>query len=171
MDERIEREIRNLKEEYGRIRESAGSLRELVHEPIDTPIRVDFWELSERELDQEMGERLSRLNDDIDCRPPSDISSHRRVIGPLIVLAKKMMKKIFSPDTDKLFVRQNRFNGDLVAFHLASFIRLRHLEKRIDELEERSRELLDDRAMIVGERGKPGRSTRRPRAPRKNGKS
>lgn len=171
MDERIRREIGNLKEEYRRMKESAGSLQDLTREPIHTSFRVDFWELSERELDQEMGERLSRLNDDVDCRPPSDVSSRRRVIGPLIVLAKKTIERILSPYTNKLFVRQNRFNGDLVAFHLASFIRLRHLEKRIDELEERSRELLDDRVMIAPEHPKPVRSKLRPRAPRKNGKS
>lgn len=170
MDERIGREFGKQKEEYRNRKESAGSLQELIREPIHTSFRVDFWELSERELDQEMGERLSRLNEDIDCRPPSDVSSRRRVIGPLVRRAKKMMQKMLSPYTNKLFVRQNRFNGDLVAFHLASFIRMRHLERRIDELEERSRELQDDRAAAAGEPPKPGRSTRQPRTPRKNGK-
>jgi hypothetical protein len=172
MDERINREIGKLKEMYRQERESALSLEQLVHGPIDVPVKIDLWELSDRELDQEMGRRLSCLNDDIDCRPQGAISSHRRFIGPFVVRAKKALRKVLSPYTNMLFLRQNRFNADLVAFHLAAFIRFRRLEKRMEELEERNRELLDSRKTI---REGPDKAKRpmprapRTRPPRKNG--
>ena len=175
MDERINREIGKLKEIYRQKRESVISLEQLVHGPIAVPVKIDLWELSEKELDQEMGRRLSCLNDDIDCRPQGALSSHRRFIGPFIVLAKKVLRKVLSPYTNMLFLRQNRFNADLVAFHLATFIRFRRLEKRMEELEERSRELLDGRKTIregLGQAKSPtprARRAQRARPPRKNG--
>jgi len=172
MDERIKGEIGKWKEIYRRKRESAVSLEQLLHGPIDVPVKIDLWELSEKELDQEMGRRLSCLNDDIDCRPQGALSSHRRLIGPFVVLAKKALRKVLSPYTNMLFLRQNRFNADLVAFHLAAFIRFRRLEKRMEELEERSREFPDSRETIREEPGKaksPTPRTRRARPPRKNG--
>lgn len=175
MNEEINREIGRLKEIYRQERESVVSLEQLVHGPIDVPIKVDLWELSDKELDQEMGGRLSCLNDDIDCRPQGAISSHRRFIGPLIVRVKKTLRKVLSPYTNMLFLKQNRFNADLVAFHLASFIRFRRLEKRMEELEERSRELLDGPKTIRGGIDKPQIPTprspraRRARPTRKNG--
>jgi hypothetical protein len=170
MDERISREIGKLKEVYRQERESAVALEQLVHGPIDIPVKTDLWELSDQELDQEMGRRLSCLNDDIDCRPQGPLSSHRRFIGPFIVRVKKALRRALSPYTNMLFLRQNGFNADLVAFHLAAFIRFRRLEKRMEELEEQSRELPDGRnttgeGLAQAENPTP-RARRAPRAPR-----
>jgi len=82
-----------------------------------------------------MGKRLGFLNEDIDCRPTVAITSHRRFIGPFIVLFKKLLLKVLSPYTNSLFVRQNRFNEQLVAFHLATFIRCRRLEEKLKRLD------------------------------------
>ena len=78
-----------------------------------------------------MGKRLGFLNEDIDCRPTAAITSHRRLIGPLSSCFKKLLLKVLSPYTNSLFLRQNRFNEQLVAFHLASFIRFRRLEEKL----------------------------------------
>ena len=88
-----------------------------------------------------MGKRLSFLNDDIDCRPTPAITSHRRFIGPLVVFCKKIVFALLRPYTNTLFDRQNRFNEQLVAFHLASFIRFRRLEERSRRLEQQADEL------------------------------
>jgi len=53
----------------------------------------------------------------------------------VIVFLKKLLLKALRPYTNSLFVRQNRFNEQLVAFHLASFIRLRRMEERLRQLE------------------------------------
>jgi hypothetical protein len=150
MDEQIKDEIARLKEYY-QVRKSAiGSLEELAGEPVQHHFPVDMWALSDSELDGEMGKRLSFLNDDIDCRPTPDITSHRRFIGPLIVLFKKMIFKIFRPYSNTLFVRQNRFNEQLVAFHLASFIRARRLEEKVRNLEQQAQEIKEQVEELPG---------------------
>ena len=135
MNEELKEEIARLKEAYGARKDEARSLEELAGGPVRHHYPVDLWSLSDSELDNEMGKRLGFLNDDIDCRPTTAVTSHRRVIGPVIVFLKKLLLKALRPYTNSLFVRQNRFNEQLVAFHLASFIRLRRMEERLRQLE------------------------------------
>jgi hypothetical protein len=135
MNEEHEEEIARLKEAYGARKDEARSLEELAGGPIRHHYPIDLWSLSDSELDNEMGKRLGFLNDDIDCRPTAAVTSHRRFIGPAIVFFKKLLLKCLRPYTNSLFVRQNRFNEQLVAFHLASFIRLRRIEERLQHLE------------------------------------
>lgn len=108
--------------------------------------QLDFWELSPRELDHQMGMRLSILNDSIKCTPDGAISSHRRFIGPLIVFLKKIIRRFFWPDLEMLFARQNLFNERLVAFHLASFIRFRRDEENLKALADDLRSLTEQLA-------------------------
>jgi len=140
MDEHSKNEIARLKEHYRQLKDAAASLEELAGGPIEHHFAIDLWQLSDSELDGEMGKRLSFLNDDIDCRPTPAIVSHRRFVGPLIVLCKKIVFKLLRPYTNTLFDRQNRFNEQLVAFHLASFIRFRRLEERTRRLEQQCEE-------------------------------
>ena len=141
MDEQIKAEVARLKEFYRDRKSAMGSLEELAGEPVQHHFPIDLWQLSDSELDGEMGKRLSFLNDDIDCRPTPDITSHRRLIGPAVVLFKKIIFKILRLYTNTLFVRQNRFNEQLVAFHLASFIRARRLEEALRRLETQIQEI------------------------------
>jgi hypothetical protein len=139
-DNPIKAEIARLKEYYQARKSALGTLEELAGKPVQHHFAVDLWQLSDSELDGEMGKRLSFLNDDIDCRPKPAITSHRRFIGPLIVLCKKIVFKLLRPYTNTLFDRQNHFNEQLVAFHLASFIRFRRLEERALRLEQQAEE-------------------------------
>ncbi len=135
-DNEAKNEIAALKESLRSAREAARSLEELAGGPLRHHYPIDLWSLSDSELDNEMGKRLSFLNEDIDCRPTVEITSHRRLIGPFIVFVKKLLLKVLRPYSDSLFVRQNRFNEQLVAFHLASFIRLRRLDEKLKRLEQ-----------------------------------
>lgn len=135
MDEELKKEIARLKADYGARKDESGSLEELAGGPVRHHYPIDLWSLSDNELDNEMGKRLGFLNEDIDCRPTTAITSHRRFIGPMIVFLKKLLLKILRPYSHSLFVRQNRFNEQLVTFHLASFIRLRRIEERVRQLE------------------------------------
>jgi len=156
MDEQIKDEIAKLKEYYQDRKSSIGSLEELAGKPVQHHFPVDLWQLSDSELDGEMGKRLGFLNDDIDCRPTPAITSHRRIIGPLIVFCKKIVFKLLRPYTNTLFDRQNRFNEQLVAFHLATFIRLRRLEEKVLNLERQGQELKEQ---VPDLPGRPGSST------------
>lgn len=136
--EEIRAEIARLKQELQSRRDAAASLDELAGTPLQHHYPLDLWSLSDSELDNEMGKRLGFLNEDIDCRPGQAVASHRRLLGPFIVLGKKLLLKLLRPYSNSLFVRQNRFNEQLVAFHLASFIRFRRLEERLARLERRA---------------------------------
>lgn len=153
MDEQIKAEVAKLKEYYQARRSSLGSLEELAGQPVRHHFAVDLWQLSDSELDGEMGKRLGFLNDDIDCRPAPAITSHRRLIGPLVVFCKKIVFTLLRPYTNTLFDRQNRFNGQLVAFHLASFIRFRRLEERTRRLEQQAEELKGQVADLAAAQG------------------
>ena len=151
MDKAIKEEIACLKKIYEKQIKDASSLEIITGKNIVHHYPVNFWELSDNELDQEMGKRLTFLNEDIDCRPSRDITSHRRFIGPLIVLGKKIIAKILSPYTNTLFVRQNRFNEQLVSLHLAAFIRFRRLEEKIKQLESQTRDFKEQQQEIASQ--------------------
>ncbi|MCJ7524251.1 MAG: hypothetical protein MUP71_03395 [Candidatus Aminicenantes bacterium] len=155
MDEHIKDEIAKLKEYFRGRKDSLAGLEELAGAPIRHHFPVDLWQLSDSELDGEMGKRLSFLNDDIDCRPTPDITSHRRFIGPAIVWLKKVVFRIFRPYSNTLFLRQNRFNDQLVAFHLATFIRLRRLEEKVRNLERQEQELREQVEDLPRVQGSP----------------
>jgi hypothetical protein len=147
--QRIANEINRLKEELSRQKEKITDIKELVKHDIDRDFSIDLWELSEKELDSEMGNRLSFLNDDIDTRPdPGIITSHRGILGKPIVLIKRLFMKLTGFYTNTLLEKQRRFNEQVVAFQLASFIRSRHNEKRIEEIEEKIKTVEEDREML-----------------------
>ncbi|MGD2086047.1 MAG: hypothetical protein PVH61_07675 [Candidatus Aminicenantes bacterium] len=150
MDERIIKEINRLKQEIFRQKDKVSDIKELVTEEIDRDFPVDFWELSERELDNEMGSRLSFLNDDIDTRPDAQsITSHRRILGKPIIFIKRLVMKIAGFYTNTVLEKQRSFNEQLVAFHLASFIRFRHNEQKIKEILEKLKALEEEQGLIL----------------------
>ena len=150
MDEQIIKEINRLKEEIYQQKEKVSDIKGLVKEEIDRDFPVDFWELSERELDNEIGNRLSFLNDDIDTRPdPQSITSHRRILGKPIVLFKRLVMKIAGFYTNTILEKQRSFNEQLVAFLLASFIRFRHNERKIKEILEKLKTLEEDQELLL----------------------
>lgn len=149
MDENIAKDINRLKEDLYRQKERAANIEALVKKEIDRDFPTDLWELSEKELDAEMGDRLSFLNDDIDPRPdPKSITSHRKILGKPIVLLKRLIMKIAGVYTNSLLEKQRRFNEQSVAFHLASFIRFRNNEKNLKIIEEKLKSLEEDREML-----------------------
>ncbi|MBN2346774.1 MAG: hypothetical protein JXO51_10335 [Candidatus Aminicenantes bacterium] len=153
--DKLRNDIAELKEHVRRLREAATSLEELTGGPIRHHYPVDLWSLSDSELDGEMGKRLGFLNEDIDSRPTPAIASHRRVIGPLIVFFKKLLLRVLRPYSNTLFTRQVRFNEQLVAFHLATFIRLRRQQERIERLQREIQEALDRLDDMPGGGGDP----------------
>jgi hypothetical protein len=97
-----------------------------------------------------MGKLLTALNEDIDCLSPQKITSHRKIIGSFIVPAKKIFTRIIRPLLGAFLGKQRRFNENAVRFKLASFIRLRRMEQKLEgiekivtDMEERQETLLD----------------------------
>ena len=135
MDETIKEELIRLKEKFHRQKEKLTSIAALAGRPIDRDFPIDLWEFSDKEIDTEMADHLTLLNDHIDTRPGRDtITSHRPLLGPFIVFFKRLFLKLTGPYTNMLLDKQKRFNQALVHFQLASFIRQRRIDKKIEEL-------------------------------------
>ncbi len=150
MNERSVMEINRLKEEIYRQKEAISDIKELVKTDIDRDFPIDPWELSDRELDNEMGNRLSFLNTDIDPRPdPNSLTSHRKMIGKPIVRLKRWWMRLNAFYTEKLLEKQWPFNDQLVFFNLASFIRFRHNEQRIKSIEDRLNTLEENQELLL----------------------
>ena len=104
-------EIKRLKKEIHNRKDKINNIQELVNKSIDREFRTNLWELSERELDFEMGNLLSFMNEDIDPRPDKKvITSHRKIIGRFIVIIKKALIKILNLYTNTILEKQRRFN-------------------------------------------------------------
>ena len=141
MNDKIRLELKRIKEMFAESRAQIQEISDSIKEPIDREYPLDLWSLSDKELDSEMAERLSLLNDDIDFREDIQPTSERKRFRGISLLYKKAVKKLISPYLDQVFERiqgkQVRFSEDLVKFHLATFIRIRKLDQRLAEIEEK----------------------------------
>ncbi|MDY0298053.1 MAG: hypothetical protein RB296_12120 [Acidobacteriota bacterium] len=139
---------------------SAAGMTELAGETVDKQYPLDLWEMSDRELDAWMGDQLTILNDVIDPRPiASEITSHRRFLGPIIVKVKRLIMKALNLYTHSILERQRRFNGESVALQLAGFIRIRRIQARLDEI---TRQLAEQREMEALREVRDGKDGRNP---------
>lgn len=133
--EKIKAGIQDIKRDVSIWYRSAADVADLAGEIIDRHYPVDLWEMSDRELSAWMGDQLSILNDAVDPRPvPSEITSHRRFFGPVIVRVKRLIMRVLNLYTHSILERQRRFNTECVALQLASFIRLRRMQSGLDEI-------------------------------------
>ena len=134
--EQIKQRINSLKRELKDQKEKTEEIEKLINTRIDRNFEVNLWELSEKELDLEMGNRLSILNEDINVMRLKEITSHRKVLGVFIVAIKKLARRILLPDLIPFFERQKIFNEGVVTYLLASFIRFRSTEQSLKKLEQ-----------------------------------
>lgn len=131
----IKKKLASLKEELNRQKERVQEIKDLIKMEIEAHNESDLWELAPKELDQEMGKLLSFLNEDIDCTVTPEMTSRRKLVGGYIVFTKKMIKRIIRPVLELYFGRQRRFNESTVRFQLASFIRFRRMEQKLEGIE------------------------------------
>ncbi len=152
MGQEIAEELERIKKEIYQKKKEITNIKELVKDEIDRDFPINLWELSPRELDSQMGTRLSFLNDDIDTRPDeAAITSHRRILGKLIVPVKKIFMRITRFYANTLLEKQRHFNAQLVAFHLASFIRFQHNEAQLKKIEEKIAAVEDNQELLLDE--------------------
>ncbi|MFQ6081797.1 MAG: hypothetical protein ACE5WD_00370 [Candidatus Aminicenantia bacterium] len=93
------------------------------------------------ELNEEMNIRLSSLIERWDCTPRGKIKSHRKIVGVIIILIKKILRRLTKPYSAILLERQNQFNQDLVTFLRRCLLRLQFIENRLINLEHKNIEL------------------------------
>ncbi len=125
--------IQNLKFKLSEQKKTTDTLDTLIKQRIDRD--VDLWEYNDSELDKEIWNRFSSLKKYSDCLSEEMIVSHRKIVGWMIVLIKKIFRKITAPYSNLLLGTQKRFNQDLTIFLLAFILRLQMIHKRLAELE------------------------------------
>lgn len=76
---------------------------------------------------------LEELREISDCRGPWPITSHRPVVGPLIVLMKRLLRLIATPFAKVVLARQATFNEALVDYVAGLEAEIRGALKRIEE--------------------------------------
>jgi hypothetical protein len=136
-NENIKKTLQKLKNYYAAERDKSHSIDELINEPLDREIIIDFWKLSNAEIEREMWNRLSILDADADCLPGGQIASQRPWLGKPIVFLKNIIRRLTGPYSSMLLQKQNQLNRELVTFQLLAFLKFRHLEKRICALEDK----------------------------------
>lgn len=150
MEKKIKDEINDIKQEIYNKKKEINDIKELIKEDIDRDFEINLWELSEKELDNEMGNRLSFLNEDIDPRPDKrSIVSHRKILGKPIIFVKRLFMKLSNIYTNTILEKQRKFNEQLVAFHLASFIRFRKNEEKLRDIEKQIKEIEQNQDIIL----------------------
>ncbi len=78
-----------------------------------------------------------RLSQSFDPSSTPRITSHRPVVGPLIVFSKKLLLKLMRPLLTVLFAHQTEFRRNLVDFTFEVLETNSRLEKRLDAVNQR----------------------------------
>jgi hypothetical protein len=139
-----------LKEDLLAQRNQLKDLKGLLKAEIDRDFSVNLWELSEKELDIDMGDKLSLLNDSINPRRDlAEIKSGKKIIGKPITKLKGFIIRVVKHYLDPVYDNHVKFNEKLVNFHLASYIRFRQNEKNIKKIEDKINQISEDLEVIM----------------------
>ncbi|MCJ7580666.1 MAG: hypothetical protein MUP98_09035 [Candidatus Aminicenantes bacterium] len=149
--------VSQLKERLNKEKDSIQDIDTLVKKKIERDAGI--WEYSFDELEHELFERFSFLEEKSDCLSFEEISSPRKGIGWFITLGKKILKKITNPYSRMILSKQYQFNKELVPIHLASILSLQKIKDRLNELEDVAKKILDIQEEILEDRNEQDRNT------------
>jgi len=140
--------IAQIKETLGKEKERAADIESLVKKKIERD--AGLWEYSFDELEQELFQRFTSLEEKKDCLSFPDISSPRKGIGWLIILVKKTLMKITHPYARMVLDRQDQFNRELIPILLASILSLQKIKDRLNAAEGQIKDLLENQIDLAG---------------------
>jgi len=144
MEDTLEKEFKRLKEELAKKREEVQDIANLIHEGIDRHFQINSTELSERELEAFLGEKLAMGKQYIDIEPdPGALRSHRKILGRPILFFKRMFMKMIRFYSQQITSKQTQFNENAAALleAIVSYSRrnrqeLLDIQEKIGRLEE-----------------------------------
>lgn len=141
MNEESKKEIQEIKTKIRQEKEKITDIKQLSLKEIDREFQPSVWELSEKELEIFIVEYLSDLTQNLDTRPDKkSITSHRKVVGKMIVWLKRILFKMGAAYSNVLLDKQVQFNQKVVELLQGFFLRQTELEKKISKLEKRVRD-------------------------------
>jgi hypothetical protein len=133
------------------VEKKAGNIdiNQLAGRIIDRSFPVNFWELSDRELDAEMGERLTDLNNRVDTKMIGYYDLPTNTFREKFVRKfRQAFYKCFRFYSDQISKIQSNYNGDLLAFHLATYVRLKQQQEQIVLLQAKLDECLEQQESL-----------------------
>ncbi len=138
MDKASKKEIQEIKTKILREKEKITDIKQLTHKEIDREFLPSIWELSEKELATFIAENLSSLAQLKDTRPDKkSVTSHRKMVGKIIVGIKRFFLKMGSAYSNVLLDKQIQFNQRVVELCQALSLRIGEFEKKISLMERR----------------------------------
>ena len=149
--------VSQLKERLNKEKEGIKDIDLLVKEKIERDAGI--WEYSFDELEHELFERFSSLEEKSDCLSFEDISSPRKGTGWFVTLIKKIIRKIMNPYSRMILNKQYHFNKELVPIHLASILSIQKIKDRLNELEDVAKKILDIQEEILEDRNGQDQNT------------
>jgi len=142
--------VSQLKERLNEEKKGIQDVDSLVKTKIERAAGI--WEYSFDELEHELFERFSTLEEKSDCLSFPDISSPRKGIGWLVTPLKKIIRKMTNPYSRMILSKQYLFNKELVPILLASILSLQKIKDRLNELEDVAKRILDIQEEILEDR-------------------
>ena len=127
----IEKQIQRIKTALAEKRASIQDFETLIGEKVEG----ELWGFSEKALEKAVWDSFFYLERNKDCLEEEPLTSHRRLVGRVIVLFKKTWRTLFRPYSKMILKRQNRFNRELIQLLLASLLRIEKIKERLDALE------------------------------------
>ena len=136
----MEKELQQLKEDLHKKKEAIDEIPKLIKRRIDRAFSTNIWELSEKELDRYVGECITVLSQNADTKPDAgSIASHRKIIGPAIVLMKRIFMIIGKIYSNLVLAKQIEFNRKVVELSQAFLIQINNNKKSNEKIDERIR--------------------------------
>jgi hypothetical protein len=126
----LERQIQKIKTALAEERDSIQDLETLIGERI----KGELWGLGEKPLEKAAWDSFFFLEKNKDCLAEEPVTSRRRLVGPVIILGKRIWRALMRPYARMILERQSRFNRELVQLQLANLLRLEMMKKRLDAL-------------------------------------
>jgi len=159
----IRQEIQRLKEKLSERKKDIEKIETLIQRKVDR--EPGLWEFNFNELEEEMWNRFLSmekneeemwncflsLEKNSDCLNMEEIKSSRKMMGWIIVLFKKILRKITTPYSRMILARQSRFNRELIPFFLASVLSLQKIKDRLNVLEARTKKVIENQEDLFDE--------------------
>lgn len=138
MEESLRRKVERLKDELAKKKEEVHDIAELVRKEIDRYFQLDPQELSDRELEAFIQEKLRTYKGYIDINPdPGALTSHRKILGRPILFLKRKFMKMIRFYTQLITLKQTKFNENSAALLEAVLARSRRNKQELEAIEAR----------------------------------
>jgi len=149
MGHEMRKEIEKLKNDLCKKKDTIHKIEKLINRKIDREFPVNIWELSEKELEIFIGECIPLLNKKVNIKPDEkSITSHRKIIGGVIVFIKKILIKFIRPYTNLLLDKQIEFNQQIFNLCQAVIIQLKNNKEKVEKIGDRIRDCEEELVIV-----------------------